>query len=54
MFLEFWLLRYRAKGRNEQNVEGEGTLDNNINSRNIYLGITKLKNYSSIFITRKT
>jgi hypothetical protein len=22
MFLELWLLRYRAKGRNEQNVEG--------------------------------
>jgi hypothetical protein len=23
MFLELWLLRYRAKGRNKQNVEGE-------------------------------
>jgi hypothetical protein len=23
MFLELWLLRYRAKGRNEQNVVGE-------------------------------
>jgi hypothetical protein len=22
MFLELWLLRYRAKGRNEQNVVG--------------------------------
>jgi hypothetical protein len=22
IFLELWLLRYRAKGRNEQNVEG--------------------------------
>jgi hypothetical protein len=25
MFLELWLLRYRAKGRNEQNVIGENT-----------------------------
>jgi hypothetical protein len=23
MFLELWLLRYRAKGRNEQNVVGD-------------------------------
>jgi hypothetical protein len=23
MFLELWLLRYRAKGRNKQNVEGD-------------------------------
>jgi hypothetical protein len=26
MFLELWLLRYRAKGRNEQNVVGKGVL----------------------------
>jgi hypothetical protein len=23
MFLELWLLRYQAKGRNKQNVEGD-------------------------------
>jgi hypothetical protein len=27
MFLELWLLRYRAKGRNEQNVVGAKKLE---------------------------
>jgi hypothetical protein len=30
IFLELWLLRYQAKGRNEQNVVGDGNSNNSI------------------------
>jgi hypothetical protein len=34
IFLELWLLRYRAKGRNEQNVEGVDKINGFIISGN--------------------